>query len=348
MATLPKVTRNIRTSLKVGGVFSVFLLASILTLKLVQFIKEKYYPPPAPPIAQKFGMLPRVSFPPQLPTQLKFSVNTVSGTLPVFPDRIKVYKIKQKEQKLLDLLNARALLAAIHFTKKERQVFDTLYEWHHRSMENTFIRYDILSRNFSFHSDYMKDPLVVETPSLPNDMNIYKKTVFDFLARLGIDGSDIDPDKTLFTYLKLVKNNLVQTKDIKDAQLVRVDLFQKPVNEKPIFYQSLTRSNMYFLLGSSGTTLPKIVEAYFTHLVPDEVDFAEYPLKPSHLAYQDLVQGKAYIMNFGRLNQIEITDVSFGYYIGSDEQTYLMPVVVFDGRGFKAFVHAIPDTSISQ
>lgn len=349
MAMLPKLTRKIRFWLKVCTVFIFLFFAYFFGSKIVAFIQRVYYPPKPLRPQERFGKLPRINFPTQEPRKFTYKINTFSGTLPFFSDKVEVYAFRAREQKLLDLKNARERVRGVDFATHETPLSNSRYQWNHTKRPNTFIIYDIVTRSFEMHSDYLRDDEVVSARNLPADNEQYKKAVFEFLGKIGEDILDIDTEKTSITYLKLSQQNrLTQTDEFSEAQIVRVDLFQKPIDQKPIYYEKLGQSNMYFLLGSGASIkTPRIVEAHFNHLVVDKSNHSTYPLKPAFSAYQELITGNAYITNLSLLSEIEIADVSVAYYIGIPNQQYLIPIIVFDGRGFKAYVDAIP-TSVGK
>ena len=341
MARLSKITRTIRRVSKVSLILFSIYLVFFLGTKIAAFIKNKYYPPPPPGPECKFGQLPQVDFPPQSIARLTYKINTISGTLPFFPNTVVVYKFKTRDQKLRDLQIARERLRNIGFAKNETKISNTLYQWQHTKIPNMFILYDITSYNFEIHSDYTKDNEVLSGINLPRDTSKLKLFILGELQKMGQDLSDIDDTKTSFTYLRIFRNSLVQVDTINEAQVVRIDLFQKPIENKTIYYPQPNRTNMYFLVGSgSSEKQPKIVEGYFTHLIADRNAVSTYPLKPTFTAYEQLLKGEAYIINEGGFTEIDISDLTLGYYLGSNTQEYLMPIFVFEGRGFKALVHA--------
>ena len=87
---------------------------------------------------------------------------------------------------------------------------------------------------------------------------------------------------------------------------------------------------------------PEVVEANFIHQIPSD-EYSTYPIKTSNLAFEELKKNKAYIASSPQNGKISIKNITLGYYIGEKEQDYLVPIIVFEGNGFEAFVSAVTD-----
>ena len=73
-------------------------------------------------------------------------------------------------------------------------------------------------------------------------------------------------------------------------------------------------------------------------------DFATYPLKSGAVAWQDLLDGYALIVNVGRNSpdKIVIRKIYLAYYDSEEPQLYLQPIFVFEGdNDFVAYLPAI-------
>ncbi|HXS15508.1 MAG TPA: hypothetical protein VN711_05225, partial [Candidatus Saccharimonadales bacterium] len=124
--------------------------------------------------------------------------------------------------------------------------------------------------------------------------------------------------------------------------IIRVDFFPKTVGTLQIYTPDPTKSLIYALVASSTTTDPEIVAAQLIHK-DISGEKATYPIKTAQQALDDLKNGKGYIASYDSTNpQINITDVSLGYYEDSTPQNYLMPIIIFQGdHGFVAYVSAL-------
>jgi hypothetical protein len=170
----------------------------------------------------------------------------------------------------------------------------------------------------------------------------------DFLGNLAEETSDFDPEKSVFKYLKIVNGRLTIADSQNDAQFTRLDLMQKNIdNDYGIYYPGLTESTMYFIFRSEGS--PRMVDASFAHFIQDLEVSSTYPIKTPLEAYQDLEDGNAYVFNENEgSDPVDITDVKLGYYAGAENQQYLLPIYVFEGKNFTGYVQAITNSSIGN
>jgi len=157
--------------------------------------------------------------------------------------------------------------------------------------------------------------------------------------------SDIDQTKTQANLLSLKNGSLVPATSVSNTQLIGVVFYQKDVDGLPIYYENPNSSNINILVGSNH----KILEANYIHQTVTG-DFSTYPLKTVQQAFADLKQGKGYIASYyGPSTNIVINNVFLAYYIGSQTQKYLMPIVVFVGNNdFYAYVPAVTDGWINN
>lgn len=349
MATLATVTRESRILLKLLGAATVIIFVLFFFIKGADIFKKIFFPaPPAPP-KEEFGKLPRILFPVQNTTKFDFQINTVSGTLPAFSDRVKIYKTKTNIPNVLALRNIREKMRSAEFLLGEQKLSDTTYQWSNKFGDT--IRFDIYTNNFQINSDYLTNQSIIfQDVSVKKD-SISRETS-NLISRLGIDSTDINIDNPKITYLKIVDGKLLIAESQNQAQLIRVDYFQNDIQsdrgKQKIFYPQVENSTMYFIVGIIDDKL-RTLEAKFDHSIIDLTSAGTYPIKTTTDAFEELKAGNAYIAQ-SSANQsiVDITDVSLQYYVGREAQSYLMPIYVFVGSGFTGYVQAIPDTSIQN
>lgn len=343
MATLASATKETRLLLKYLGIFLIVVIAGVLIYQLSIFIKERYLTKPIPP-EEGFGELLRLDFiseniPP-------YHLNTFTGDLPIFPDRIKVIKMDQPQINLLTLENVKRKLRGFGYSENEVKISDVMYEWTNVSDPSSKISYNILWDDFDIKSDYTKDSTITQTPSILTN-NLANRTVFDFLSKLIDDSDLLDPDKSTFTYYKLADGIVIPTDGKTNVQLIRVNLFYKVIDGMEAFFSNLRDSEMSFLV-ANNKDMPKIVEAHFNHRKIDLNLFSTYPIKSSLEAYQDLISGKAKRFDLDKTNDSEILQVYLSYYITENKPSYLLPIVVFQGKNFYAFTEALSSSSTTS
>ncbi|HVT01019.1 MAG TPA: hypothetical protein VHE53_02155, partial [Patescibacteria group bacterium] len=285
--------------------------------------------------------LPPADFPKNTTGNPSYTINTLTGELPTdFKDRVKVYKVVRETPSLVALDSVREKLKSLGYDQNETKVNDSVYQWNNSNGDT--IQYDIFTNNFKIYSNFLN-----ETP--PNSIRGVTaskagayQTAQTFLDALSEDTSDIDPDKATITFLKIDNGQLVQADSQNDAQFARLDLFQKDVDGKQIYYSDLTNSPMYFIYRNEGD-IPRIVDASFSHFVPNTNDSSTYPLKTPNQAFEDLKKGNALIFNPTGAKHVDITDVDQGYFLGTNNQQYLLPIIIFKGKDFTGFVAATPN-----
>lgn len=346
MATLANVTLETRIILKLLAVSLTIIAIFIVIFKGTETVKNTFFPAPPPPPEEKFGKLPKIELFTQSPVSFIYRINTISGKLPSFPDRINVHKVKRNEPTLLALQIIRENLKNLGFTENERKITDVIYRWNNKRGDR--IEVNILSNNFKIISNYLNEAppanLIGKIASRDGAFDF----VASFLGSLGENISDINKDKSLITYWRLANGNLVGVENANQAQFVHIDLFQSNIDKDyQIYYPYQKQSPMHFVLKSEDS-FPTIVEANFLHQAADVNQSSTYPIVSPQYAYEQLAKGNALIFNSGNSQSIDITEIQLGYYVGNNDQQYFLPIIVFKGKDFVAYVQAIPASSIGN
>lgn len=349
MLTLPEATRTTRTILKIGGItFAVFFII-ILVLRLVINILNNLTPKPPPTEEARFGILPMVSFTPNTDKYI-YSLNTLTGGLPASPIMVKVYKVKRRPSSLLDIQNARNNLHNQNYSQGEKKISETVYEWTNNQDANfpISIRYNIVTGDFDIYSEYLKDQNVQSANHVLKKENA-TDYMFDYLERIGANVKDLDKEKVLTTYFRISEGKLTPVDAYNEAHILKVDLYQKSLDKMEVIYPYYYGSIMSFWI-ASGKYSPVIVAATFKHQFADSEDpqnSSTYNIISAEQAYENLKTGNAFVFNISGRSQIEISDIALAYYLGANTQDYVIPVYVFSGNQFKAYVHALPQNKFA-
>lgn len=337
MAKLADIDSEIRVILKIAGVALVIVTAILLFFKSGQIFKNIFFPTPPPPPEEKFGRLPPLAFPAQSPQGFTYRINTLSGKIPTLPDRMRVYKVNQAPASLVALTTVRGSLRNVRYSENETKISEVVYKW--SNSNGTTITYNIVSNNFRISSNFLSAPPPRRiTGDAATGSGAYEEAR-RFLESIGGDVKDLDPSATRAIYLKIENGSLIAAASQNDAQFIRVDLYQKPLDKRNIYYSAQNQSPMYFIYKDEGG-LPQIVDGAFFHYSASS-ESSDYAIKTADQAFNDLEQGNAFVLSEKRkVGAIDITDVTLGYYIG-DNPEYFLPIIVFHGDGFVAFVNAI-------
>lgn len=358
MASLHDVIEGTKKWAKKAAIGIIVLIFLIILFRIGVFIKETYFKTPEKPPTMEFGNLPDIEFPENNTNEkLSYQLDTIEEGLPYFSDRIEVYKISNPALQLQDLERAKSKVAAIGFTGPETPVTNNLYQWDSTKGLSKSIQLDIVTEDFILRSDYFSDQQVIQAANLP-DLDIAEQFTEKFLRGMGMYPDDIDKTRTTSPrLLSMREQTLIPATSQAAGQIIRIDLFQKPVSSKAVFddleiyYPNPPFSIMNMLIASDKSrSNPQVVEMNFTHqdILLDAK--ATYYLKKADQAWKELQEGNAYIAaHYNKANRhILIKEVLLGYYLGDKTQEYLIPIYVFKGESdsFYAYVSAIANNQI--
>lgn len=343
MTTLHSINSAIKAFLKWTTILAALLILIILLIKVGFGVKELLYPTPLPAPTESFGKLPQIFFPETsvaIPKRdLSYSIDTLSGKLPEFPDRIEVFKVEPYKPNLLALDRARKIVAIIDFNSKEENIGDSIYSWVENEPYERKIDYNILTSNFILSSNYFKDEAILN-PDIPDPNEAIEASV-SFFNTVSSFPNDVDTAKTKTSLFTIEENKLIEAASLSNTKIIRVDFFQKDVNNLPIFYEKPGQSNIYSLVGGNEYK-KQIVEANFLHHNISSSSATYYIKKPEE-AFTLLKKGQAFITDYkGEKKEISIKNVFLAYYLPKKEVEYLMPIIVFEGNdNFYAYISAI-------
>lgn len=338
--SLAQITREIRISSKIIGALLGVGIIIFLFFQGGIFIQKVFFPePPAPP-EEKFGKLPEIIFPETSNPSSEYRVNTVSGKLPFFSDRIRVYKLAQNEASITALKTARDDAFKMGFIDNQTAVTTSSYSWTNPETQS-ILTLNIISHNFTITSDLSSNPLFATGQTLTQENAIENTT--QIIKTLGANTEDIDFSKTQVANFAIQNGAFTNSDPLLQEQATKITLFQNPVDKIPIYYPIYNDSILFFYLSFiNGKT--EVVEASYIHKYPNLSESSTYPLKSTTQAFEELKKGNGFIVNPTTDDIIDITDVSLGYYIDeSPDQKFLMPIIVFKGKNnFEAYVQATP------
>ncbi len=380
MLSLHRATDLTKKIFKISLLLILFLIFFVYTFRLGSYIKDIILPPSPIPPSAAFGKLPKIRFPHNvIERKFTYVIDTITGGFPTAPDypfKVRVYKMLEYHPSLLNLERARTKARAIDFKARETPLSETDFKW--IDATGPFPRelyMNTITFNFQFTSPYKNYIQLFPHGSAPNEQNA-KEDALAFLSKMQLFQSDIDFGKARAQLLELQNSSLSAATSLSEAQLASVNFYQKNVEsgredsaeietqkgnqEGPktdknahetlsLYYPNPPNSTINFLIAGVG-----VIEANYTHQGISDL-FTTYPLKTTQEAFAELTQGKGYIAALPDTNKykqttgIKITNVSLGYYMGSEKQQYLMPIVIFENRdGFFAYVSAIQNSWIEE
>lgn len=344
LPNLNKTKAEVKKLIKKGLIALAVLFVVFILIRIVITIKNIILPDPSLLPQNSFGKLPAIPFPNNLedppPT---YSLDTITGLLPSFQKIVKVYKIIPVKTDLLAFQRAKDRVLQAGFTKEPTLVSKDYYQWAEQNPPQT-ITMNIFSLDFTFLTPY----LTATNMQTFSDSDELKTAIND--AQLFLDNlsffPNIDKGKTKTIYYSIKENALSPATSISNTNIVRVDFFQKDIENLPIYYEKISKSSINLLVGKPENRL-KVVEGHYSYKkISDES--STYAIKTADEAFIELKQGESYIAIKPESNNIPIKNVSLGYYMGEERGDFLMPVFVFQGDGFIAYVSAVTDEWISN
>ena len=346
MPTLNIAKRKTQTILKWGGISLIIIFLFLSFGRFATFIKESLTPAPAPNAL--FGKLPPVTFPNQQKENIIYSLDTLTGFLPNFSDRAKVYKITPDQPTLLGLPKTREKVAHAGFKSQETQIAEDVYQFSDQdSGLQRRITINIFSSDFTLSSLYLLSPSLQTLASFDQQENAIDEAK-SFLTQMSLFPEDVDAKKTKTALFSIEKGAIAPTSKISNAKIVRVDFFQKDVDGLPIYYEKGVTSTIDLLIGKENNQLKVVGATYFHKNISKNP--STYAIKSASQAFSELRQGMGFVASKA-VDVVEVTikKVYLGYYVGETEQEFLMPIVIFEGdNDFVAYVSSVRDEWINN
>lgn len=343
MTSLYYVTEHIKILGKWTGISIGIIIVLIFLFRFIVFLKNTIAPTPPPPPTMTWGKLPPLVFPESTYTKkISYTVNTLSGDLPDLPDRASVYLLATPTASLQSLNNAIATVGNVGFDQEPIRISETIYQWYNPQPPAEKMQYDIRSQNFKLTSDFFIDPAISKGDNLPDEKEA-QKTAENFLANVNDFPNDLESTKSAHTLFAIQDGTLIPTTSLSNAQIIRIDFFQKDVNQIPIYYPEYPNSPINILIGGGGFG-GTVVDATYNHNTVTDIS-ATYPIYTAQEALDKLKKGQGYIAFYkGFSTNILIQNARLGYYLAKDSNTYLLPIIVFEGNNdFVAFVSAVKE-----
>lgn len=276
----------------------------------------------------------------------KFTLDTVEGVPVTATETAKVYFLPKQTAKFG--YREKIYLMAKNFGfNSEKDKYDLLENNAIFKDDNKELMIDITNFNFSFKKDIKN--LDEEKLQKSNFFVPFKKQIenqaIDFLTKINRYPEELAKGTVRVIYLKYdkEKDSFVNVEDKKQANLAEVDFFRQPINEvdfvSPKFFNS--QHYLIFLFGENNTY--ELIKGQVAFFEKSESQFGIYPVKTGEEVWNELINGKGYVVS-ARIGVKDIVVKSMKlYYLDPDiYQPYLQPVYVFyDDKDFVAYVPAI-------
>lgn len=351
MATLTQTAYMSRKIIKYGSIFLVtFLILRSIVISATTYWK-KIHPPPPPPPTTAYGKLPKLAFPQKngIPT-LTIKLENVSGSLPKLTNMAKVFFMPKTSSNLLAWDNTKAWARSLGFLSDPEQVDEYNLRFSTNNAPKTTLNVNVLTKNFTLAYDWQND-LGILAEGNPPQQNEAATLAKSFLQGAGVLTEDLSAGRSEVTYFKYSEGNLVKVIFFSEANFAKVNIFRKDVEGLKVLPPDPKTANVNVTLSASKDKTRSVVETKYVFYPVSLINFTTYPLKDANTAWNQLKSGGGFVANLGNNSSgnITIRDVYLAYYDSSEEQSFLQPIIVFEGdNDFSAYIPAIADTWTEQ
>jgi hypothetical protein len=324
------------------GIIAYFILRFSWTIFVALWLTV--FPPHAPPPNHAFGKLPAIKFPPVATPSgtLTFQLETIQGTVPQASPSAAVYFMPKSSPNLLGLSNTQEFAKKLQFDPTPIQESKNIYRFNDPEEPLRRMRYDIVSKNFIIRYAFERDAAVFIEKNFTSSESIQQEAL-DMLESYSLYPDDLDEGPVTISYLRLLGNQLVPTTSLSQSDAVRVDFFRKAIGGSPVITPSADEAHVSIIFSGSRGSKKRLLQFAYTYWPIDYTTNATYALKSSTQAWEELQQGKGYILRYPKNSSTAVVrNAHLAYYDSFDPQTYLQPVFVFEGdNGFLAYVPAV-------
>lgn len=344
MATLTQTAYFARKAIKYGSFFLVgLIILRSLFLTIKKIIPKKPAPPPPPTIA--FGKLPALKFPQKnnLPA-INYKLETISGTLPKFPNQEKVFFMPKPVSNILAWEKTRTWAKDLGFSAEPQEIDKFVNRFTNNSTPKITLDVNVLSRNFTFSYDW-KNNLEILSSSAVNPQQAVSLSIA-FLQAAKSLAEDININSTKTVFLRNDGGNL--TESVQEASnFTKVNFFRNDIDGYKVYPADPKDSNIYLIVSSIKNQYQGIIEARYFHNQISLNNFSTYPLKDINTAWLELISGKGFAANLGNNPEgnAVIRNITLGFYDSFETSDFLQPIYVFEGdRDFIAYVPAVSES----
>jgi len=296
-------------------------------------IWHQYYLSSLPPVEEKpemkFGVLPKLNFPPSMVSSSNFSysLDTVTGGLPQTPQLLKVYFIPQSGVSFLAPEKSKTLAQNLGFPIGPQIISASQYKF---TDENTNeLTIDLTNSNFHFQTSITENGTATSSADLKNLSNQTSnqvKLIDDFKSYLSSKNLLREELQNGRSYAAFGENTIVS---IWPVNLDNLPIVSASPN------QSLVKTTI------TKTEKEEFIRLDYTFWVIDQTTFSTYKLKTSEQAFADLRSGLGFISLEPKKPEVSISSVYLAYFESEEYSPYLQPVFVFEGPDFAAIVPAV-------
>lgn len=305
----------------IGIVALVFLM---IFLGVAGNIKNALFPPPPLPATVAFGKLPAMDLSEgyKAPGGISYSIETVSGDLPVLVKEAKAFAIAPGVLSFGALEDVKTKASQNGFSGDVKEINGTKVEFTDPQESGRILTMDKTTGNFMLTSNYATDQSIIT--SRPESLESAIKSARSFFGNFGISELEFPAEKIRTQFLRIDGNILSKVASLSAANLVQVDFLRADIDKLPVIWPKDMAK-----LATALVSERKVVAADLNLLPIRKNSFATYPLKGTAAAFSDLKDGRGAFVKPIKTNSMIISDVKLGYVESSKNELYLEPVYLF-------------------
>jgi len=323
------------------------IVVSIIILILFRLggvIKNQLIPTPPSPATIAFRVLPKLDFSegyePLVGT--RFLIETISGDLPSFGEKAKVFEIKNPISKFGDLEKVINNAKRAGFSNPPIKITNEIAIFEDPKDNSRILTVGTISGSIALKSSYLTNPVII-TPNSQSQRKAQEK-VSGFFGQLKVPLQFFPEESITFEEYKIENGILEKSVSQSTTNLVKVIFNNLDLDEIPIINPDGENPLVWGLANDSI-----VVSAQFVSNDIQRHRFSTYPLRGVDLALEDLRRGNGALNKKPNSNTFPIRKVQLAYLETKGEQEYLQPVYVFESdNGLIAYTSAVKDTFISK
>jgi hypothetical protein len=343
MSSLTQTAILSRNAIKIFALLGAVLLILFMVFMIGRAVVSSLFPKAQLPATVAFNTLPPYVFGGVEPLEgAEYSLETISGGLPLLLDKAKVFGVSQPEPSFGARERIIIRAGRIGFSAPPEEPSSGVLRFTDTRDGVKSLLVDVFSDEFSFNSDYLENSeTALSRPSSESDA-VQKAAAF--FRSYGFDMSDFPASLAKAQKLKFENGGLTDALSLSETNIIKVSFSRKELGGMPVFWPSENSSEIVAYVSQRS-----VVAAEGNKLQIQKYNFSTYPLKGVVRAYEDLRLGKAAYNRQAEGKRIPIINVSLGYVENVSETRYLMPVYLFEGPdNFVAYVGAVDDKWITE
>ncbi len=335
-----------------AGIVAFYYVSVFVIIPIGSAVYKNIFPPKNQPTLA-FGKLEPLKLESKQITNEapKFTLNTKNGALPVFPDRMIVYKFNPVEYTYNAGRTASEHATRLFMTDANlsSDISGDTYRWLDpatgTSLSININKKDLVSKTPLNNAEISAIKLPINSIDQSRALGKFNTLLFN-IERYN---DDLYPQGTQYIAMGRYKNDqLVETTSTAEAQIVRVDLFRS-INKYPIFGPTYRKGLLH---GWIANPLPgednqaynyPLLELYY-HTINQDPS-ATYPVIPIATVWQEVIKNKGIISEVVpkgsspfqsytpvAIDRIFVNNIRLAYVESEEIQEYLQPIYVFEGN----------------